>query len=619
MPIPAAFSPNIAYVPTIYDSGSVEAILQQQDFLKRIDAWAQELAPGEERDTAAERIKDAYQKKSTELLLKNLNLSTLPENIGALTLLTAIDLDDNQLATLPPSIGNLKKLEELHVQSNCLLVLPNTLCELQALQVLILRDNDLKFLPDNIGQLSCLECLDVTMNALQALPDSIGDLKKLGGLHVSHNYLRSLPSAVSQLTALVVLNASDNRIDWVPSDIGDMPNLERLDLQNNRLFHRSFSLEHVEEVYLENNPVIEIMSAPYRLANFGLGLDNTFFCLHKACDYIAFEGWGIQNSCFINQLLQHAGRLQEQVQSRAMDNTVGLYVRHLRAAYFGIKEVAALIHQARDIDFLYDSEREDLVFIARDGKSGVIMGKDFYQANILGASSLADISWLQFSSYVFDEKKETYTNVPIRDIAATLQPFPFLQKQFLAANHLNTLKKFLTQLKLDKYQELFISALYCRSSVVDLITPENQTALIDLFSPMVSHKNGEITITDTHFQTILDAFPLVANEPASTLFSLAMLMTRYSSRAVFGTELESPVALRHYALALLNKAIQINPNLIDAQRVQNYRDSLLQRSDAQGCTEQLFDQMLSDTQDLIAAGNLELKTVVAAILPLSWR
>ena len=247
------------------------------------------------------------------------------------------------------------------------------------------------------------------------------------------------------------------------------------------------------------------------------------------------------------------------------------------------------------------------------------MGKDFYQANILGASRLADISWLQFSSYIFDEKKEAYTNVPIRDIAATLQPFPFLQKQFLAANQLNTLKNFLTQLNLGIYQELFIGVLYCRSNGVDLIAPENQTALIDLFSPMVSHENGGITITDTHFQTILNAFPIAANEPAATLFSLAMLMTRYSSQAVLGTELESPVALRHYALALLNKATQINPNLMDAQRVQNYRDSLLQRSDAQGCTEQLFDQMLSDTQDLIAAGNRELKTVVAAIVPLAWR
>ena len=619
MPIPAAFSPNTSYVPTIYDSGSVEAILQQQDFLKHINAWAQELAPGEARDTAAERIKEAYQKKSTELFLNNLNLSTLPENIGALALLTTIDISDNQLTTLPSSIGNLKKLEELHAQSNRLLVLPNTLCELQALQILILRDNDLKSLPDNIGELSCLEVLDATMNALETLPESIGNLKMLGGLHVSNNHLRCLPSVVSQLTTLVVLNASANQIDWVPSDIGDMPNLERLDLQDNRLFHRSFSLEHVEEVYLENNPVLEIMSAPYRLANFGPGLDNTFFCLHKACDYIAFEGWGVKNSCFINQLLQHAGRLQEQVQSRAMDNTVGLYVQRLRAAYFEIKEVAALIHQARDIDFLYDSEREDLVFIASDGKSGVIMGKDFYQANILGASRLADISWLQFSSYIFDEKKEAYTNVPIRDIAATLQPFPFLQKQFLAANQLNTLKNFLTQLNLGIYQELFIGVLYCRSNGVDLIAPENQTALIDLFSPMVSHENGGITITDTHFQTILNAFPIAANEPAATLFSLAMLMTRYSSQAVLGTELESPVALRHYALALLNKATQINPNLMDAQRVQNYRDSLLQRSDAQGCTEQLFDQMLSDTQDLIAAGNRELKTVVAAIVPLAWR
>ncbi len=88
---------------------------------------------------------------------------------------------------------------------------------------------------------------------------------------------------------------------------------------------------------------------------------------------------------------------------------------------------------------------------------------------------------------------------------------------------------------------------------------------------------------------------------------------------MFGAELESPVALRHYSLALLNKAVQINPNLIDETRAQNYRDSLLQRNGAQGCTEQLFNQMFSDARDLIAAGNNTLKAAINAVIPSVWR
>ena len=502
MPTPPSFANSPSYGPAICASGNVDAILQKQNFFKHIDAWATELAPGQARATAAERIKEAYEKKSTELSLKGLDLSSLPENIGALTLLTAIDISENQLEKLPESIGQLKELEELHAQSNRLLTLPHTLCQLQKLEVLDLSNNDLKSLPDNIDQLSCLELLNVMMNALQTLPESIGNLQKLGGLHVSNNYLRSLPNAVSQIASLVLLSASANQINWVPSNIGDMPNLERLDLRDNRLFSLSFSLRHVEEVYLDNNPVIEVMAAPHRLVNFGPGLDNTFFCLHKACDYIAVDGWGVKNSCFINQLLHHAGRLQEQVQARCMDNTIGSYAQRLRTAYFEIKEVALLIHQARDVDFLYDSVREDLVFMASDGKTGVIMSKDFYQTNILGVSRSTDISWRQFVSYIFDEEQQTYTNAAIRDIEATLQPFPFLKEKFVAANQVNALKHFLTQLNLGVYQESFIQALYGQATTINLIALENQTALIDIFSPIIHHENGEITITDDHFQHI---------------------------------------------------------------------------------------------------------------------
>lgn len=200
-----------------------------------------------------------------------------------------------------------------------------------------------------------------------------------------------------------------------------------------------------------------------------------------------------------------------------------------------------------------------------------------------------------------------------------MQPFPFLQYKFLAENQFGTLKNFFAQLNLGVYKELFIGALSGRTNTIRLIAFEHQTALIDLFSPMIHHENDEIRITDAHLQTILNVFPIATREPAGTLFGLAMLMTRYSSQAVFGAESESPVALRHYALALLNKAMQINPNLMNAQCVQNYRDSLLQRNDAQGCTEQLFTQMFSDARGLINAGNHELETVINAVVPSIWR
>ena len=76
------------------------------------------------------------------------NLTVLPPEIGKLTNLTRIDLDENKLTALPPEIGKLAHLIELYMEGNRLTALPPEIRQLAGLTVLDLRANPLPIPPE---------------------------------------------------------------------------------------------------------------------------------------------------------------------------------------------------------------------------------------------------------------------------------------------------------------------------------------------------------------------------------------------------------------------------------------------------------------------------------------
>lgn len=69
-------------------------------------------------------------------------------------------------------------------------------------------------------------------------------------------------------------------------------------------------------------------------------------------------------------------------------------------------------------------------------------------------------------------------------------------------------------------------------------------------------------LSPAHYQHILSAYHLTDATPqkqAETLFCLSTAFARYSSSAIFGTEHDSPPALRGYAEALMQKARELSP------------------------------------------------------------
>eukprot|EP00727_Mastigamoeba_balamuthi_P004863 m51a1_g14375 putative leucine rich repeat protein (807) ;mRNA; f:266526-270914 len=132
-------------------------------------------------------------------------LTVLPPEIGTLTNLTELKVDDNELTVLLPEIGALTNLTQLKV-----------------------NDNKLTELPPEIGTLTNLTQLNVKYNELTVLPPEIGTLTNLTGLVVNYNQLTALPPEIGTLTNLSDLWVNYNELTALPPEIGTLANLTRL-------------------------------------------------------------------------------------------------------------------------------------------------------------------------------------------------------------------------------------------------------------------------------------------------------------------------------------------------------------------------------------------------------
>ena len=172
----------------------------------------------------------------TELQLGERNISALPNSIGELKALTAIDLFNNweRLTTLPEGIGGLTALKRLTLD-HCfaLAALLAAIGELKSLTELNLNVcESLVALPDSIGGLAALETLILFgCQKLVALPKGIGDLKALTVLCLDEcSSLAALPDTIGGLGALTELNLCRCPITALPDAIGELKALTELNL-----------------------------------------------------------------------------------------------------------------------------------------------------------------------------------------------------------------------------------------------------------------------------------------------------------------------------------------------------------------------------------------------------
>ncbi len=94
------------------------------------------------------------------------------------------------------------------------------------------------------------------------------------------------------------------------------------------------------------------------------------------------------------------------------------------------------------------------------------------------------------------------------------------------------------------------------------------------------------------------------------------IFVKYSSSSFFGIESDSPTSIRYYALALMNKALELDENIIPAYHQNNndnnWKHKLLGINNAFTCTALLSAEILLHCKQ-------EFPDIANTIIPPAWR
>ena len=132
-------------------------------------------------------------------------------------------------------ILNLSKLKQLIIIGSELKSLPREIGRLSKLETLFLDDNNhLSQLPDSVSMLTNLKTLDCDECKLSKLPN-LERLKNITRLDFSSNLLEEIPESVSKLESLEMAFFNDNKIKFIPKSLGNLRKLKILLVAKNNI------------------------------------------------------------------------------------------------------------------------------------------------------------------------------------------------------------------------------------------------------------------------------------------------------------------------------------------------------------------------------------------------
>ena len=152
-------------------------------------------------------------------------LTRVPSSVRALSSLTRLRASDNALALdgVPWSaLASLGTLTVLHLDGNRLTGdLPPEVGTLTRLETLTLDENRLARLPDALGSLTRLERFSVAGNRVDALPATMGACERLVAVDARRNRIRRVPRELATAKRLRTLLLDHNLVDaaGVPSEL----------------------------------------------------------------------------------------------------------------------------------------------------------------------------------------------------------------------------------------------------------------------------------------------------------------------------------------------------------------------------------------------------------------
>lgn len=195
--------------------------------------------------------------------------------------------------------------------------------------------------------------------------------------------------------------------------------------------------------------------------------------------------------------------------------------------------------------------------------------------------------------------------------------FPIFNDPYIFMSNRAKFYKLIKTLNLGELEASFISAIETNHSKTKLNSLESQAKLNAIFATKLTNLTEDEqypNLTDVHYGEIINAYKLASasdTDKAKMLLCLAALFTRYSSSTIFGTEDDSPYALRCYAYALMNKAHTLDEDLIDNVTFTNWANRLLGLNGAFSCSAVVSKLMVEDIKK-------KFPKVLSGIMPPAW-
>ncbi|NNF20951.1 MAG: T9SS type A sorting domain-containing protein [Saprospiraceae bacterium] len=196
--------------------------------------------------------------------LRDNNLTgTIPDEIGGLGELRAINLDGNLLTgSIPSGLQNLTRLSRLNLSDNMLSgSVPEFFKDMQSLININLSENQLTgSIPAGLGQMENLEELDLNSNQVTGnIPEELGDASLLQSIILFNNQIEGeIPQSIGELSMLEGLYLSFNQLQGnIPSSLGTAEFLSEVYLDNNNLEgplpEGLFNNTAIRRLFLHNN------------------------------------------------------------------------------------------------------------------------------------------------------------------------------------------------------------------------------------------------------------------------------------------------------------------------------------------------------------------------------
>ncbi|CAG9165302.1 pentapeptide repeat-containing protein [Cupriavidus respiraculi] len=210
-----------------------------------------------------------------------------------------------------------------------------------------------------------------------------------------------------------------------------------------------------------------------------------------------------------------------------------------------------------------------------------------------------------------------------RDVGAALRPFKPLSDIYERRDCAKSRPQLIKAMGLEPFAPLFLAAMQAGKGKKNLTASAQQQRLSACLAGNSAGNWVDGQVTDEHVAALVDVYPRLPmrDDPRAVayfLLCLSAMITKLSSSQYFGTELESPLALRGYAGALLNKACALAPGLVPNAISADWKNRLFGLHKAFDCTAILSGMMLQRLA-FMARGHESFQAIHRSLLPAVWQ